>query len=163
MGNKGRHGAGAIGEVMLTEEVTYQNWQVPQRLKKLYWHDPRTLAIWIASIFLIFLPSYWLIEKFSLNIWILLTPYLLGTFLFLRRAHRQYGILEADVIRDLPSGWHLIYRYHWIERRFRPELVFETDFARLFSKPKRWYRFSHVRMSRNDQSLQRKTESNSNS
>ena len=50
------------------------------------------------------------------------------------------GRLETAIVKELPEGWHLIYRWRVIGRgTYIPEVVFENEFKALFGKPVPWY------------------------
>jgi hypothetical protein len=132
------------------DDYLYRWRHVPRRLRKIYWIGPVVMLCAMLSVPLLLLPGFWLAEKFHLSSWIM--PAIYGSVLsyFLYLAWKRRNQIEDEVVRNLPKGWHLIYRYHFFERRMRPEIVSNREFNSLFVKPRAWFRFTNVLLSRND-------------
>jgi MFS family permease len=145
-----------------SEVFDYQGRRIPERLKKLYWHGPIVTFVSIGSALFTMALSGKIAEHLQLLDWewLLIPGLFYGCFLglFLRFCWKRKRRLEAEAMNGLPNGWHLIYRYKLMERRFRPELVFGSAFDEILQTQGNWFRYRNVYIS-NFEKIRLKSES----
>jgi hypothetical protein len=132
--------------------LDYQGRRIPERLKKLYWHGPIVTFVTIGSALFTISLSGKVAEHLQLLDWQwLLIPglsYACILGFYLRFSWKRKIRLESEAMKGLPDGWHLIYRYKMIERRFRPELVYGAAFEEILQRPGGWFRYRNVYISK---------------
>lgn len=112
----------------------------PQCLKKLYWHD---FVVWLGlmaflAILMFGAPLrqyiyFWKVFLSALISWIVINYF-------------RKRLLEEEVLRSVPSDWHLIYRFYLNEHRYAPELVPGHEFKDILQRTVSWHRFNTVRI-----------------
>lgn len=111
--------------------LNYRFGNVPKELKALYWNEFQwRLAMAFPFMFLVF-GSMWYWEDGERSLAIL-NAAVSAFVLWAMRAwrERRKATLEEEVVRNLPKGIYLVYRYSAPERFYVPELVNRAEFKR---------------------------------
>jgi hypothetical protein len=118
----------------------YRDGVPPECLSKLYWFSLiRWLGLMIFVGILMFGISLRQFALFWPVFWSALMVWIIGNYFRKRR-------LEDAVLKNIPLGWHLIYRFHLNEGRYAPELVPGHEFKDILQRTSSWHRFNTIQI-----------------
>jgi hypothetical protein len=125
----------------MDEEIyQYSAGSPPERLKRLYYLNAvvalSTMVVAAVTLLTVVVSIGGGTGEMKILAWVVAAEVLLAFAVEALMRRR----LEEAVLKELPAGWHLIYRWRVIGRgTYIPEVVFENEFRALFGKPVPWY------------------------